>query len=76
MVTIIKRGIKPAERLYEVTCGECTTVFSFKQAEAQYKSDQRDGDYLTIQCPVCISACTVQASAYVKETSNQSSYSF
>ena len=50
---IIKRGKKSEERVYRVTCDDCGTVFEFKRAEAEYVSDQRDGDALTVKCPLC-----------------------
>lgn len=50
---IIKRGSIPGEREHEVTCYRCKTVFRFKEHEAQKHYDQRDGDYLSIDCPVC-----------------------
>jgi len=50
---IIKRGIKPSEKQYEATCRNCDTQIRFFAAEAVRKSDQRDGDYLSIACPVC-----------------------
>jgi len=50
---IIKRGTIPAERIYEATCRVCNTEVSFLQKEAKINYDQRDGNYLTIKCPVC-----------------------
>ncbi len=50
---IISKGRKPEEKEYRVTCDDCDTVFEFKKREAQYVSDQRDGDALKIKCPVC-----------------------
>jgi hypothetical protein len=59
MVEIIKRGEIPGERVRECTCNRCQTIFSFKEFEAQYSSDQRDGDALKIACPVCNQPCWV-----------------
>lgn len=50
---ILKRGTKPSEKQYEATCRNCATHVRFVAAEAVRKSDQRDGDYLAIECPVC-----------------------
>ena len=50
---IIKRGKKPEERVYRVTCEYCETVFEFVKKEAKYVSDERDGDALEVKCPVC-----------------------
>ena len=50
---ILHRGIAPSERTHEATCSTCQTKIRFQQHEAKYNSDQRDGDYLSIKCPVC-----------------------
>lgn len=50
---IIKRGKTPENRSYRTTCDNCGTVFKFQQLEATYMADNRDGDYLEIDCPVC-----------------------
>jgi len=50
---IIQRGQKPEEKPYRVTCRTCDTVFEFLRSEAKYVPDQRDGDYVEINCPVC-----------------------
>lgn len=51
MVTIIQRGIPKSERQYKARC-RCGTVFEFKYHEAENVSDQRDGDFLKIHCPL------------------------
>lgn len=54
MVEIIgRRGTPKTDRKYETRCRECETKFSFQRSEAEYVSDQRDGDALVIKCPVC-----------------------
>lgn len=50
---IIEQGQIPEEKTYQCTCRNCKTVFEFKKYEARYVSDQRDGDFLTISCPIC-----------------------
>lgn len=50
---IIKKGIPPEKREYTGECSNCDTVFEFERGEARYTSDQRDGDFLQISCPVC-----------------------
>lgn len=60
---IIKRGTIPSERRWEFTCRNCGTVFEIAQAEAKLVSDQRDGDYLAIDCPVCDKQCTQSVGA-------------
>jgi len=53
MVEIIKKGTPPAEQEYTATCRNCESVLRFKRGEAKFTGDQRDGDFLTITCPVC-----------------------
>lgn len=50
---IITRGIPPEEKLYRSLCIYCKTVFQYIAKEAKLVSDQREGDYLSIACPVC-----------------------
>lgn len=63
MVQIISRGIAERNRTYEATCNRCSTKFSFERYEANYVCDPRDGDFLSIRCPLaaCGNAVTVQA---------------
>lgn len=53
MVEIIRQGQIPEEQVFEATCTNCKTHFRFKRKEAKYVSDQRDGDFLEIPCPLC-----------------------
>lgn len=55
---IIKRGEVPGNEVYRLDCNHCHTEFEIKASEAKYSSDQRDGDYLSIDCPVCKTMCT------------------
>ena len=56
---IIKEGRLKSEKVYQPTCNDCKTIFEFKQGEANYVSDQRDGDCLQINCPFCGQVVTV-----------------
>jgi RNase P subunit RPR2 len=58
---IIKRGQVPGNEVYRLDCNHCHTEFEIEAKEAKYNSDQRDGDYLSIECPICKTVCTVQA---------------
>lgn len=49
---IIKEGKLPEKKTYKTSCSNCGTEFEFKQEEAEFVSDQRDGDYLKIHCPL------------------------
>lgn len=50
---IIKRGIPPQERLFAATCRSCHTEIEFKKSEGKVTASQRDGDFITVVCPVC-----------------------
>jgi endogenous inhibitor of DNA gyrase (YacG/DUF329 family) len=58
---IIKHGIIPENRVYRVSCPNCATEFEFEQHEAKMTHEQRDGDFLTIPCPVCFRAVHIDA---------------
>lgn len=60
-VKIIQQGTLPELRPYRCECTHCRTVFEFLRSDAEYVSDQRDGDFLRIDCPFCGKACTVSA---------------
>lgn len=50
---VIKRGILPSERKTEWTCGTCKSIVESTQNEGEYISDQREGDCVKFECPVC-----------------------
>lgn len=50
---IIKRGVDPKTKPLSGTCRNCMTEITFLPVEAEYVSDQRDGDFYKIKCPVC-----------------------
>ncbi|MBB0100129.1 hypothetical protein [Ralstonia pickettii] len=54
---IIERGTLPGEREWKAKCTHCGTHFEFKQREGNFHSDQRDGNYMTVGCPVCNYIC-------------------
>lgn len=64
---IIKAGQLPSEIVYDTKCRKCSTHFEFKAGEANYVSDQRDGDCLKVECPLC------NESLYVAVKSSSSS---
>ena len=47
------QGKKPEDRVYTDQCNNCVTVFEYQRKEAKFVPDQRDGDFLSIDCPVC-----------------------
>lgn len=50
---IIKKGTPPSDKVYEGTCRSCKTVVEFKQSEGKVTHDQRDGNFVSVRCPVC-----------------------
>lgn len=50
---IIVRGKPPESKPMRMTCSHCATVVELLPSEARYVSDQRDGDYYSLKCPVC-----------------------
>jgi DNA-directed RNA polymerase subunit RPC12/RpoP len=50
---IISMGKDPQKVKYVGTCRTCGTRVKFERREAEYHSDQRDGDYLSVKCPEC-----------------------
>jgi hypothetical protein len=58
-VKIIKAGALPSERIYTHTCHHCQTLYEFQEKDAKLTSDQRDGNFLNINCPLCNSRNSV-----------------
>lgn len=50
---ILKRGNAPTDRPIQAACRNCHSEIEFEIGEASVVSDPRDGDYLSIKCPVC-----------------------
>jgi len=50
---ILHRGTPPGERLCQGTCAYCGTIVRFVANEGVPYSDQREGDWWTVKCPVC-----------------------
>ncbi len=50
---IIKKGQPKNEKIYNATCRSCDTQIRFQRKEAKETFDQRDGNFLTVKCPVC-----------------------
>jgi hypothetical protein len=50
---IINRGTPPETKPMRMECNHCKTVVELLPPEARYVSDQRDGDYYSLKCPVC-----------------------
>lgn len=52
-IEVIERGNLPEDQPYDATCNHCRSKLRFLRKDAKFTSDQRDGDFLTIACPVC-----------------------
>ena len=65
---ILQEGKLPVERIYKLHCNRCSTIFEFQQKEAKYVSDQRDGDFLEITCP--LADCNKKLTVTVKSNVN------
>ena len=51
---IIKKGVIPKEKNYQSTCGNCGTVFQFKEDECRaYHTHLRGMPITEIKCPFC-----------------------
>ena len=66
-MNILKRGTPPEERQYQGTCGKCETEIHFLQMEGQVTFDQRDGDFITVVCPVCNESIHVATNKYLRK---------
>lgn len=49
---IITKGTIPSEKWYIAKCNHCGTKFEFQQKEGTLTYDQRDGNFITIACPL------------------------
>lgn len=52
-VEILKRGELPAKQVFMGSCFYCKTEVRCAREDGVFSSDQRDGDMLKIDCPVC-----------------------
>lgn len=54
MVTIIRKGSLPGDRVHTGVCSNCKTQFTFRESEAKhYYGDQREpANELHIACPL------------------------
>lgn len=71
---IINRGVPPQENLFRFTCSNCKSLLECKQGEMKHYSDQRDGEWWNIDCPVCQNKCYVYSTSRVKNASSNDGY--
>lgn len=55
---VLRQGVRPEEKTHQVTCTNCKSELEFQQHEATIHSDQREGDWMEIKCPVCAAKIT------------------
>ena len=65
---ILKRGTLPSDLTYNATCHHCKTEIRFKQSEGKVTHDQREGSYVSVNCPVCGGQISVGVSTHSKMT--------
>ncbi len=70
MVEVLRKGDRPEDRVYTGTCIQCRSLLRFKRSEARFVSDQRDGDAVVVECPVCKKDLWVSADRYEKSLTN------
>lgn len=52
-IEVIRRGHLPENDQFEAECCKCKSQLRFLRSDARHTSDQRDGDFVTVTCPVC-----------------------
>lgn len=69
-VNITKRGLVPSAVIHKASCNTCGTEFTFLTTDTKYHSDQRDGDYYSLTCPLpgCGNLITINASTINQRT--------
>lgn len=50
---ILKEGKRPEATVHRGTCNWCDTEIEFARHEGTVTHDQREGDYVSVDCPVC-----------------------
>lgn len=52
-IEVVRRGHLPEEDQFEAQCYRCKSDIRFLRSDAKFTADQRDGDFVTVACPVC-----------------------
>lgn len=52
-IEITKRGELPEEIKYAFKCRKCGTEFTATRLDGKVTYDKRDGNFLTVTCPLC-----------------------
>lgn len=64
---VIKQGTDPSTQPIHATCSNCKTEVEFLPHEARYSSDQRDGDFYSVDCPTCNRTITKNVSSCAQQ---------
>ncbi|WP_066795092.1 hypothetical protein [Sphingomonas soli] len=60
-IEVISRGHLPENDQFEASCSNCKSTLRFLRSDGKLTFDQRDGDFLTVACPVCGTSVNVAA---------------
>ncbi len=61
-IEVTRRGHLPENDQFEAQCFKCKSEMRFLRSDARHASDQRCGDFVTIDCPVCGAPVHAQSS--------------
>ena len=53
MIEILEKGEPKSERKFTVGCRGCNSKLRYSKSDGVVVHDQRDGDFLKLDCPVC-----------------------
>jgi RNase P subunit RPR2 len=68
VIEVVSVGNKqPENRAYRRSCNNCGSLLQFKRKDARYVNDQRDGDAVVIDCPVCGAEVWTAADAHQRD---------
>ena len=71
-IEVVSVGNKqPENRVYRRSCGNCGSLLQFKRSDARYVNDQRDGDAVVIDCPVCGTEVWTNADAHQRDWTDE-----
>lgn len=60
-VEIIERGVPRGQPTFTTRCSGCDSKLKVSKGDGKLTFDQRDGDYVTVSCPVCQKSMTIDA---------------
>lgn len=60
-IRVTKQGSLPELDVFAGACQHCKTEVEFERRDARFSEDQRDGAFLTVDCPTCNGSIHVSA---------------